>query len=172
MTTIMPRKAAEFWWNLHREDKDKIIIPPEVAYFTKEHFGGKWKITTWKEEFKARTLRQERRLSFKRFRDNERIKYCYIWVFYNESWLYGGWWIYLKTLKEDYPLNFRNDDRTLMVKAMKLFPCGIIPMRENFYQWAEQFAKEYHSNSFGRKIQGLKMCKCEIDNCGRLKNIM
>lgn len=166
----MTRKGAEFWWNLNR--KEKIIIPPEVALYSRDHVNEDWKITTWKDIFALRKQRQQSSLNYKRRCEISKIKHCLIWVFYNNSWLYGGWWIYIKTLKKDYALNFKNDRPDLVMKIMTMFPCGIIPLKENFYQWAESFAKEYHSDSFKRKIQGLKMCKCEIDGHANLKDII
>ena len=171
MTIVMTRRGAEFWWNLNR--KDKMIIPPEVASYTRDHPYQKWKVTTWKDAFAERKRKQLLNLDYKKRCGIKKIKPCYVWVFYNESWIYGGWWIYIKTLKDDFAINFkhqRNDK--LIIKAMKMFPCGIIPIIENFDKWAELFSKEYHSNSFKRKIQGLKICKCVISEYGELEDIL
>lgn len=168
MSITMPRKAAKFWWNLKRENK--ISIPPDVAYYTKKTPYDDWKATTWRDVFAVRKEKQQSNILFKRKWKSHELKACYIWVFYNKGWLMGGWWIYIKTLKRDYGINFeKNND--LVLKAMQMFPCGIIPLLENFDQWAENFAKIYHKEAFGRKKQGLKKCVCKINGYGELEDI-
>jgi hypothetical protein len=169
--TKMPRKAAEFWWNLNKKDTEKISISPEIAYFYKDDvcqtFGGKgsdWIAVTWKDVFLKRKKRQDVKLGIKRASYDESItKPCFVWVFNVDFWIFAGWYVYIKTFKEDYALNFRQHNQDAIDKIMNLYPCGVIPMKENFDQWAKAFAKKYHHVGFNRKKdQGLLQCHCVI----------
>lgn len=168
--TIMTRGGAKTWWG-----KD---LPQGVAYMY--HDGGycglgtthQWKSVTYKELLDKKIENQNCELSRKRA--SNKIVPCYIWVFYNNTDLFGGWWIYIVTLKKEYGINFRHEySSSLIKKAMSLFPCGILPLQEYFDGWAEKFAKTFRNTTFyhGRK-QGLKMCYCEIDEYGKLINLL
>jgi len=157
----MTRSAAKFWW--------KQEPPKEVAYLIKDGYGVDWKPVTYKEIYERKKAKQERSIQYKM--RTEITKPCFLWVFYNNTWLFGGWWVYIKTLKEDYAVNFRNPDRMLLSKIINLFPCGILPLKENFSQWAEKFAKTYPHIGFKRTKQGLKKCYCKIDEYGRIADI-
>lgn len=158
----MPRKAAEFWWNILKKPNEKRFIPEKnVAYYKKDMSSGKWNTIIWEEVLNERREKQQSILSSKR-RIYTLIKPCYIWVFYNDTDLFGGWWLYIKTLKEDYALNFRTTNDRLLKKIMNEVNVGIIPF--DFYMWAEAFEKKYHHEGFKRKKQGLLRCWCIIEN--------
>lgn len=161
--TKMCRKAAEFWW--------KIKVPKNVKYYWHDggtHFGTKpdWKVYTWQEEFQRRKENLEHNLWVKRECYSTKIIPCYVWVFFNPHFPYSGWWIYIKTSKEDFGINFRYGfNRVLIEKAMNMFPMGVFPTLENFDEWAEVFTKKFpHVGFKRRKKQGLKRCWCKIES--------
>lgn len=172
--TIMSRKAAEFWWNLPMKGvkRPKFVCPPEVSYFTRDEWNQKWIPTTWKEVFARRKEKQESRIRNKIGRIAE-LKPCYIWVFHNDTFLFGGWWIYVKTLKKDVALNFRQMDRynELIRKIMDMFPCGVIPF--DFNTWAAAFERTYHKDfkDKRRAKNALLLCRCLIDERGDIADI-
>lgn len=163
MSTIMTRGGAEFWW------KEK--LPRNVIHMYNNHPGEKWKAYTWEEEFAKRKQRQDWNINDKR--RSQRTIPCFIWVFKNDTFFFGGWWIYIKTLKHEYGINFRNEyDERIIQMAMAMFPCGVLPIVENFSQWAKQFADQYPHAGFKRKKnQGLKLCHCTVDENGDLVNV-
>lgn len=174
--TIMNRKSAEFWWNLPIKgiERKKFIAPPEVAYYTKNDFTDKWEATTWKEIFAKRKEKQDSSIASKC--RHETIKPAFILVFYNDSWIMGGWYIYIKTLKKDYALNFRTNwknegkHKSMIEKIMYAYPSGILAF--DFYSWAPFFAKQYQHNGFKRTKQGLVKCWCKIDKYGELVDVL
>lgn len=166
----MRRGGAKTWWG-----KD---LPEGVAYMYKDGgYGGFgvtpiWKSVTYKELLDKKIENQNEEL--RRKRQSAKIIPCYIWVFYNNTDFFGGWWIYIVTLKKDHGINFRHERNPALVeKAMSLFPCGILPLEEYFDEWAKKFSEIFSNTTFyhGRK-QGLKMCYCEIDEYGKLINLL
>lgn len=171
----MKRKAAEFWWNLPIKgvERKKFIAPPEVSFYTKKYLNDNWEITTWKEIFAKRKIKQNSAIANKC--RHGAIKPAFIWVFYNDSWIMGGWYIYIITLKKDYAINFRTNWKTkgryksIIDKIMQYYPSGILAF--DFYSWAPHFAKQYHHEGFERTKQGLVKCRCEIDEYGKLVDV-
>lgn len=169
--TIMTREGAKSWWG--------VDLPREIAYLY--HLGSncfgeppKWEKVTYREILKKKTDHQLSNLNFKR--RSEVVKPGFVWVFYNTplmNMFFGGWYIYIKTLKNDYAISFRHErNNDLIQKAMKLFPCGIVPLIENFERWAINFAKQYPHKGMGRiKKQGLIKCYCRIDPGGKLSDL-
>lgn len=156
---IMTRNTAEFWWNILK-NKDKFVCPPDVAFYKKNNTYDKWESVLWSEVMTERKTKQENiLLNIKK--NKEETKPCFIWVFYNNTWLFGGWYIYIKTLKNDYPLNFRINKSDIINKIMNLIPCNILGL--DFYQWAEKFEQIHHKECFGRKKQGLIKAHCKIE---------
>lgn len=166
MGVIMERGAAKFW--LGGE------LPDGVSYLIKNHPDDKWTAVTYKQINAKRKKECEYNIRLKVNTGLANvIKPGYIWVFKVDGWLFGGWWIYIKTAKEDYGINFRHHrDPALVLKAMQLFSCGVVPEMENFDFWAKQFAKRYAHVGFKRnENQGLKICRCEINAYGNLIDI-
>ena len=87
---------------------------------------------------------------------------------------FRGWWIYIRIRNKDYAINFRHEHNdSLVEKAMQFFPCGIIPLKDNFETWAPKFAKQFAHKGFkGRHKQGLAKCYCRINDYGKLIDIM
>jgi hypothetical protein len=131
----------------------------------------RWQVMTYKEIFKKKTDRILNDVYNKR--RYATIRPGYIWVFNNDSFLFSGWYLYIKTLKDDYALNFRQNRDELLRKVMPLYPCGVIPMKENFDIWAKAFSRIYPHKGFKRtKNQGLLKCRCIIDKYGKLEDIV
>jgi hypothetical protein len=171
----MNRKAAEFWWNLPIKgiERKKFVPPPEVAFYAKNDFSNKWEVTTWKDIFVKRKIKQD--LSIANKCRHEKIKPAFIWVFFNNSWIMGGWYIYIKTLHKDYALNFKTNwknegkYKSIIDKIMQAYPSGILAF--DFYQWAPHFAKQYHHTGFNRTKQGLVKCLCKVNKYGELEDV-
>ncbi len=159
MGTIMTRSGAECWWGEP--------LPDGVAYLVSDGafgwgVGPKWTEVTYKELLDKK-ISQQRSELYRKLHTSI-TKPCFVWVFHNDTWLMGGWYLYIKTLKEDYALNFRRPRPDLVLQVMNLFPCGIVPVSENFNAWAQAFSKQFHHTGFKRKKnQGLVPCYCEID---------
>lgn len=165
MTTIMSRKAAKYWWD--------VDLPLGVISLSRDHCESAWVEFTKKDLVNRKTRLQNHTLSYKR-KSCKAIP-CFIWVFLNKSFPFGGWHIYIKTAYEDYPLNFRNPKIELMEKAMSLFPCGILPIVFLAEKWMSCFAEEYSHIGFHRGLrgwkQGIAQCWCIIDEADHLTDI-
>ena len=163
MCTYMTRDGAKTWWG--------VDLPREIAYLYKNYPWEKWVRVTYKEIFAKKKQRQDSNLSMKRRAD--RVVPCYIWVFRNmQDFPYGGWWVYIRTVKEDYAVNFRNYDQVrLMDKIRSLFPCGILNIEGSFTKWAESFEKQYHRKG-KRKKNAVVACHCKINQSGYLADII
>lgn len=169
MSTIMKKSAAEFWWG--------VKLPYGVAYLIRndyQFFGGdgpKWKEVTYREILDKKIEKQDGELYRKRVSGS--VVPGYVWVFYNSGFLMGGWYIYIKTLKTDYGINFRHDrNGELVERAMQMFPLGVFPLEEYFDEWAEKFANKFSHVGFKRKSnQGLAKCMCGINEYGKLISI-
>ncbi len=131
-------------------------LPQGVARIEKSILG-EYKQILWRDIFAKRKANQEASLKFKR-RPAEQNKPCYIWVFNNTGWLFSGWFIYIKTLDNDYALNS--------------VPLGILPLAEKFESWAEEFSKIYAHKGFKRNNdQGILKARC-ILKAGRVEKII
>lgn len=173
--TTMPRKAAEFWWNLPIDGRDttkKFVADPNVAYYEKKFPHDKWEVVTWADIHKKRTERININISHKR-NFIKTVQPAIIWVFYNENFLFHGWYVKIRTLKNSFYLNWKTYDRNIIERAMSLYNCGIIPSAEFENQWFESFAKTYHTNSFGgRKKQGTAFCYAVFNDHGNLIDLL
>ncbi len=69
----------------------------------------------------------------------------FVWVFRNAGFPYGGWWLYVLTVARSWELGYRRlgPYSKFTILAMRLFPCGLLPMRENFGPWMPIFAETY-----------------------------
>ena len=67
---------------------------------------------------------------------------CFVWVFYNEYWIYNGWHLYVRTVRQSWNLTMQQD-RSLIREIMTLFPCGRLIMPEFFRDWKVAFATTY-----------------------------
>lgn len=160
----MTRGGAVTWWG--RE------LPKGVAYFIKE-IGEDWKEVTYKEIFARKKAHQDSRIYMKRAHGE--VRPCAVWVFWNEPlWhmFFGGWWIYVRTLRGDYPLNFRNPRHDLVMQVKQIFPCGCLPFDEIYNEkWFEAFEKRFHYPG-KRQRNAIAFCHCRFDERGRITEII
>jgi hypothetical protein len=99
------------------------------------------------------------------------VKPCFIWTFFNDSWIYYGWWLYVITAKKRFGINFRGRYEPFAVPIMRLFPCGLLPLWENFEVWMEAFARTYPKVTKKRqKKQGMVLAWAKMKN-GELEDI-
>lgn len=112
---------------------------------------------------------QRKRLQQKLAQREPVRKPCFVWTFCNDGPLYGGWWLYIRTLNEDYGVSYRRNYRHLVPKVMALYPCGFEPDEAKFKQWAEVFATTYHRPTAKRPAHnGLALAVAEIAPNGQL----
>lgn len=154
----MTRSAYKFW--------NKKDLPKHVAYLKKDYPFDKFIEVSYKSIIDRKTKKQLANLKYKR--QEIHVVPAFIWVFYNPHFPFGGWYIYIKTLKREFSINFRRDgqyNEDAILKAMILYPLSMLPMLENFEVWAEEFAIKYKTTAFGnRKKQGLAVCKAKTCN--------
>jgi hypothetical protein len=72
---------------------------------------------------------------------------AYVWVFYQPGlfgFAYMGWWLYIRALTYDWAFSFRSFEAGLTtLDIMRQFPCGVLPLEQNFEQWKPAFAKAH-----------------------------
>lgn len=167
--TIMSRAGAERWW--------KMEVPPDVKYYFHDghqlwnDMKPKWQAHTWTMEHALRTDKQNSNTWRKR-KSTQEVKPCYVWVFYNDPDnfpFFTGWYVYIKTLNDDYALNFRTHKKELISKIMELYPCGLFT---DFQLWAPSFAQQFRHAGFKRKNnQGIAKAWCQFNESGNITNI-
>jgi hypothetical protein len=54
-------------------------------------------------------------------------KPCFVWTFYNNSFVYRGWWLYVVTHKNSWHVR-RDCGEEMTLKIMRLFSCGVLPL--------------------------------------------
>lgn len=133
-----------------------------------EHMGLKWpkevafiqdgKRVSWAEVKSIRIDRQARHLrEVTRWEGSVRHA-AFVWVFYQPGlfgFAYMGWWLYLRTLHHDWKFDLRLARQGLSaLDIMRRFPCGVLPMEENFEAWKTAFATQNSRPGRFRK-QGL-----------------
>lgn len=118
----------------------------------------------------AKRERQGRQLAAKRRDYDPLIKPCFVHVFWTnglgEAGFYRGWWLYINTLHASWNIG-PNRDSEIALKAMRLFPCGYLPMIENFNPWKEAFADMYHRPTLKRPDkQGMAIAWAKVSAGG------
>lgn len=135
---------------IERLQKTGSMLPKGVAY----GINGRW--ITWAEVKAERVKRQSTRLA--RILEIPQPERCagYVWTFFVPGMIYGGWHLYLRTLGQEWWLSERRYPHTELIDSlMAIFPCGMLPIRENFYDWKEAFAHTYSRGKRGRRPQGV-----------------
>ena len=151
MSTIIHRSSI-FFQSLFQNN--------DVAYFINGH------PHTFTEIKQNKVNRQRRHLE-NILENGFIIKPCYIWAFYNNTFFYGGWWLYLKCNKIDFAINFKNYDFPKLVpKIMELYPLGFLPLKENFRNWIAEFEKTFHKDSSIRKKNAIAPAWCKYNYRG------
>ena len=165
MCTIMSRGGAKSWWG--------IDLPQGVHHLIKDIGDDKWKPVTYKEINAMRVAKMNAHLYEKRA--HEEVRPCAVWAFWNEPlWhmFFGGWWIYVRTLKGDVPLNFRGVRKDLIMQVKALFPCGCLPFDETYDEiWFNAFEKQYHYPG-KREKNSIAFAHCRLDGRGRILEIV
>lgn len=157
MTTIIERSFAKFrGWDW----PDNVVRVIDGEPITVEDL------------LEIKQKKQRRQLKHKRLSYEPKVKPCYIWTFYNKGFPYGGWWLYVKTHKKEYPLDFTQPRKDLVIKAMQMYPCGLLPIWENFRRWKQEFGKRYHRPTQKRpKNQGMALAWAKVKWNGQLLDI-
>jgi hypothetical protein len=126
MTTVMHSSFAAamgFHW------------PKELAYIINGQR------VTWAQVKADRIARQSRILKWKRGFYGPVRHAAYVWTFKVEVDIpYGGWHLYIWALQHSWWLHWENE---LAQDIMRRFPCGLLPIKENFYEWKKAFAREH-----------------------------
>lgn len=163
MCTIMTRGGAATFWGKE--------LPKGVAYLIKD-IGQDWKEVTYKEINARRKARQDSNIYAKC--RHEEIHHCAVWVFYNNpsfSIFFSGWYIYIRTLKGDFALNWRCEKKDLIAQVKNLFPCGCLPFEDDYdLVWFNAFEKQYHRQG-KRKKNAITFAKCRFDKRGNIVEI-
>lgn len=121
----------------------------------------------------AKRTRQARELENK-LRSYDNIeKPCLIWTFNNGPVIpYGGWWLYVRTLKHDWCIRKRYNDIDLTLKIMALYPCGLLPIMENYHKWLREFARHYPKATAKRpRDQGMALARAVYEPGYRLIDV-
>lgn len=95
----------------------------------------------------------------------------FIWTFYNPHFPYTGWHLYVRTLRASWWIR---PDRNpgLALKIMRLYPCGLLPMLENFSLWKATFANTFPRATAKRPtLQGMTLARVVVES-GRAVDIM
>lgn len=130
------------------------------------------KIITKADILDEKRQRQKRILENKLQIKDPVLKPCFVWVFHNDGFPYGGWWLYIRTLKRDWGIGFRRQYESLIPKIMSMWPCGLLPMVENFPVWMVTFANLYHYPTQKRlRNQGMVQAWAKIDCYGDLLDV-
>lgn len=165
MCMIMTRGGAVTFWG--RE------LPKGVAYLIKDYRDKNWKAVTYKEINARRKAKQDCNIHFKQ--RHEEIHHCAVWVFYNNplwSIFFSGWFIYIRTLKGDFALNWRSTRKDLIAQVKNLFPCGCLPFEDDYdVVWFNAFEKQYHYPG-KREKNAIAFAKCRFNERGDIVEIM
>lgn len=91
-------------------------------------------------EIKAERIAQQRKWLELKLKEDEQVRAAQVWTFFVPGLIYGGWHLYLRTIEDSWWIQrYGGQAEELMTK----FPCGMLPMKENFYAWKKAFAKTY-----------------------------
>ena len=142
---------------MERLEKTGSMLPKGVAYAVSYGLNG-LRMVTYAELKQKRIERQRQHQDWVRPPILPKRRAGYVWTFFVPGPFYGGWWAYLRTLEGDEKLEVdrfgRGWKEPALKQAMELFPCGLLPIPENFTLWAEAFAHEHRRPGRFRR-QGL-----------------
>lgn len=111
---------------------------------------------------------RQRRLLERKLAGGNVQRPCFIWAFCNDGWMYGDWWVYIRTLHGRWGIAPGGRYDWLVPKVMALYPCGYEPVKENFRAWVPVFAEAYHRPTVKRpNNNGLAIARCLIAPCGQ-----
>lgn len=146
MTTIMTRKAVEYWGNR--------IPPPDLAYIVDG------RVVTWAEVLENRWQHQRAILARKR-EPAESWRAVYIHVAHYGSGLMGGWQAMLYWIGGHCWID--RDGKSFKDQLMRVYPLGLL--FPDFYEWKREFARCYEKRRQCGHPVGIAfawMCRHEI----------
>ena len=92
---------------------------------------------------------------------------AFIWTFHNDSWLYSGWWLYVKTAYRSWQISVGRRHGQFILPIMRLYPCGLLPIAENFSIWKQTFARVYVRKTHTRHLnQGMALVRAKVSPTG------
>lgn len=149
------KQRERAWWAKHWP-KDVVCVINGRAITTAE-------IRRGKLEDQRRNLMRVRKAT------EPIIVPCHVWVFYNDTFFYGGWWLYIRTHTNEFQITPNGQHYRLIVPIMRLFPCGgVEPDIDNFRQWKAAFAEKYNHPTRKRPTSnGLAIANAKISEKGR-----
>lgn len=128
---------------------------------------------TFSQLKKERVERQKSHLREILTNDDPAIYPCFICTFYNKGFPFGGWWLCVYTLKNSWAIDFRDVREELILKIMRMYPLGYLPIIENLDQWEASFADAYHYPTQKRpKKHGLAIAHARVSAVGGLLDIL
>jgi|TARA_Y100000034_G_scaffold19171_1_gene21460 hypothetical protein len=131
-----------------------IMMPRSAAI----HWGHKWpsdvavkvngKFVTWQEVHDKRRQRQAETIRRIRQPEPPKVIPCYIWTFYNDTVIYGGWYCYLCTLRDgsDFSGKFGVEWSDQAAQLMQAVNVGLFPIEANWEAWMTEIANFYPRN--------------------------
>jgi hypothetical protein len=156
MTAIMYRSFA---------DSQGFNWPPEIAYTVDG------KPVTFAEIKAKRVAAQRRHLDSILRCDAPVRRAAFVWTFFVEGPFYGGWHLYLRTIKQKWWIRHYDFPHEALVREiMTRFPCGLKPIPENFYEWKAAFAEQYH-RGIARDKQGMAAVWVDVSFSGHPMHI-
>lgn len=153
---------------MHRSFADHMGFnwPKDLAMIVDE------KRITFSQIKKERVERQRSHLQNMLASDEPVIQPCFICTFRNKGFPFGGWWLCVQTLKETWTLDFRGFREDLILKIMRMYPCGHLPFFENIDSWEEAFADAYHYPTQKRPtLNGMVIAWASVSSSGHLLDI-
>lgn len=147
-TTFVPRKVHDpgGFGYLLRQSKGlpPLELPRDVAGY-QMYIDGSSRNVTWKEIHERRAERQRERLRQIRYSPAAWPQPAMLWVFFNSTWFYYGWYAYVRTSKqEDIGGGYKgNVSGKRAENLMRRIPLGVLPDERHFSEWCEAFAKTY-----------------------------
>ena len=133
---------------MERMKRTGSFLPKGVAYAT--NYGGRLEFVTYAQLKVARMKRQAEHLRQVLTIETPVRRAAYLWTFYQPGlfgFAYMGWWAYLRICgqRDDHQLRLDivGSEDQLVLRCMELFPCGILPILDNFDLWKEAFGSQY-----------------------------
>jgi len=132
-------------------------LPPGVKYAINDGRGLKY--VTYAEIRRNRIANQAERLNRITALDTPCRQAAYIWVFFVPGVIYGGWHLYLRTLREsfwigrDFGTSRWNHYNDLCQSIIEQVPCGVLPVADNFERWKIAFSEQFRRP--GKRKQGI-----------------
>lgn len=123
------------------------------------------------DKVRAHQRRQRHQLDAKRRSFQDRELPCFVRVYYVPVFPFMGWWLYVDTAYRSFNVDRLFDQRRLALQAMTLWPCGLLPITENYDRWKQVVADYYPWPASGKSRRGQILGRAVIDSDGRLKGL-